>query len=108
PSPKARAGVRLEAATRNPPGNTRWTERSAPEEVLLERALGGGRKVNAGHWVHHRTHLLVCDSWSLLQPRAQWPLKFALPFSPKALIPSSASSDTKMRPMASRSSARPR
>ena len=65
---------------------------------------GGRRPCRNGHSnFSHRT-----PPPYLMRSRFYLPLKFALRFSVNALMPSSASSETKIRPIASRSNASPR
>src|SRR5260370_42420141 len=97
-----------------------------PSEEWLDRGSGGGRRLGHVHRkLSHRTPPPVfwCVKGSLYQPLRRFappphkwgggacahsPLNSALRFSPNALMPSSASFETKTRLIASRSMASPR
>src|SRR5437773_10170424 len=103
---------------RRTPRNDRRPGRSA-RRGALEGASGGGRRpVSHGHdnFSHLTSPPCFCCEHILVPPHrvgrlggavSYSPLNDALRFSVKALMPSSASSLTKTRPIASRSSASP-
>lgn len=74
-----------------------------PEE--LENPSGGGR--GPGNAVHNFSHSNATPLFEFAPEAYHSPLNSALRFSPKALMPSLASCDTKTRLIASRSMASP-